>query len=93
MTDFCFMVSDKKEAFNLFSEKISERKKIPIEIIRAELDKFCNYWQEKTRNGKKERWQTEKTFEVQRRLTTWLGNLGKFSGYNTNAPRDFKPIR
>lgn len=40
---------------------------------RRELFKFWNYWTEKDMRGK-ERWRKEKTFEVQRRLTTWLLN-------------------
>lgn len=39
----------------------------------AELDKFVDYWTEKTQSGK-ERWQTEKTFEVDKRLNRWLSN-------------------
>lgn len=80
MKDFVLLVSEKKEEYISFVEKISESKKIPVEIVCRELDKFCNYWQEKTRDGKKERWQTEKTFEVQRRLATWFMNLAKFGG-------------
>lgn len=43
------------------------------ENARRELFKFWNYWTEKDMRGK-ERWRKEKTFEVQRRLTTWLLN-------------------
>ena len=78
MKDFCLMVTEKKDDYVLFCQKIAQSKKIPPEIVRRELDKFCNYWQEKTRDGKKERWQTEKTFEVQRRLATWFGNVSKY---------------
>lgn len=40
---------------------------------KLELFKFWNYWTEKTMKWK-ERWKTEKTFEVKRRLTIWLLN-------------------
>ena len=49
------------------------------ESLRSEVKKFCAYWVERTGDGKKQRWQLEKTFEVRRRLTTWLGNSPKFS--------------
>jgi len=49
-----------------------------IENARRELFKFWNYWTEKDMRGK-ERWRKEKTFEVQRRLTTWLMNTKQFT--------------
>lgn len=44
----------------------------PVETVRQEFARFCLYWCERTPGGKKQRWQTEKTFEVRRRLTTWF---------------------
>lgn len=52
------------------------------ELVESELNKFISYWTEKTINGKKERWQLEKTFEVKKRLATWFGNINKFGGKN-----------
>ena len=46
--------------------------------IRSEIKKFCAYWTEKTLTGKKQRWQTEKAFEIRRRLATWLNRANKF---------------
>lgn len=48
-----------------------------------ELKKFWNYWTEKDMRGK-ERWRKEKTFEVQRRLATWLGNIKTFNSNNSS---------
>lgn len=42
------------------------------DFVRAEVKKFCYYWTERNKSGTKQRWETEKTFEVRRRLTTWL---------------------
>ena len=36
-----------------------------------QLERFFLYWTEPSNNGKKQRWQMEKTFEVGRRLMTW----------------------
>lgn len=41
---------------------------------RAEIKAFVAYWTERSQDGKKMRWQREKTFEVKRRLVTWLNN-------------------
>lgn len=53
---------------------------------REELFKFWNYWTEKDMRGK-ERWRKEKTFEVQRRLTTWLMNTKQFTNKNYEKPK------
>lgn len=45
---------------------------IPDEVIRQEFTNFVRYWAELTPGGRKRRWQTEKTFEVRRRLVTWF---------------------
>ena len=47
-------------------------KGVPIEFARAEFIKFANYWTELTPGGRKQKWETNKTFEVRRRLVTWF---------------------
>lgn len=64
--------TDRAQAFVL---KISERYGLTVENSRAELDKFVNYWREKTKDGKRERWELQKTFEVQKRLATWFSKM------------------
>lgn len=49
-------------------------------ITRREVNKFINYWIELTPSGKKQRWQTEKTFEIMRRLATWFSRVNEFKG-------------
>lgn len=56
------------------------------ENARRELFKFWNYWTEKDMRGK-ERWRKEKTFEVQRRLTTWLLNTKPISNKTYEKPK------
>jgi len=41
---------------------------------------FLSYWTEKNINGKKERWQMEKVFDIKRRFRTWLRNYNNWSG-------------
>ena len=43
-----------------------------------EGSKFLDYWTEKNPNGKKERWQMQKVFDIKRRWTTWQGNQKSF---------------
>ena len=78
MKDFIQMILDKSENYSLFVSSLSERRGTEIEIVRAELDKFISYWTEKTKDGRKQRWETEKVFEVQRRLSTWLSKANEF---------------
>jgi len=46
---------------------------------RQEVKKFVSYWTELNSTGKKQRWQMEKTFEVQRRLATWFSKVNNFN--------------
>lgn len=57
----------------------------PLEWLQQEIQKFYVYWTEPTPNGKKHRWQLQKTFEVRRRLATWLMNTTKFSSSRPHA--------
>jgi phage replication O-like protein O len=54
-------------------------KGIPENIVRREIAKFIAYWTEPNANGTKQRWQLQKTFEVRRRLATWMMNCQKFT--------------
>lgn len=55
----------------------------------TEVKDFCMYWTEKTASGRQERWQLQKTFEVERRLVTWLNKA--FNGFSKNHYQDNKP--
>jgi hypothetical protein len=65
-----------KEYLELFSNDSNK------EFISKEFDKFILYWTEPNATGNKQRWQKETTFEVKRRLTTWLGKVGSFNNSN-----------
>jgi len=78
MEDFKISFTKKNDRYKTLVGAVTARWNIPDSQVNAEIEKFINYWTEKTRDGKKERWQTEKTFEVQRRLTTWFLNANKF---------------
>lgn len=57
-------------------------KGLPANGVRAEVMKFVSYWRELNATGKKERWEMQKTFEVQRRLVTWFNKAFEFQGKN-----------
>jgi hypothetical protein len=57
-----------------FEEKGASKKKIS-----PEFEKFIMYWTEPNPTGKKQRWQMERTFDVKRRLITWLNNTIQFT--------------
>lgn len=42
------------------------------------LRKFCNSWGEKNAGGWKMKWQMQKTFDIKRRLNTWIENSKDF---------------
>jgi len=67
----------KESSFKL-AEFIVEKTGMPMERVVKELVSFRSYWSELNGSGKKQRWELEKTFEVKRRLNTWLRNAGKF---------------
>jgi len=75
MKDFILMVNIKNQSYINFCNSIAISKKLTVEIVQRELDKFVNYWCEKNKTGTKERWEMEKVFEVQRRLATWLSRM------------------
>lgn len=50
-----------------------------IKITGKDIQDFVLYWTEPNKSGTKERWETEKTFDVKRRLLKWLDNKAKWS--------------
>ena len=54
-----------------------EEKKVVI--TRKDIEEFVLYWTEPNKSGTKERWETEKTFDVRRRLIKWMDNKSKWS--------------
>tara|TARA_Y100000004_G_scaffold145069_1_gene165438 strand:- start:415 stop:1056 length:642 start_codon:yes stop_codon:yes gene_type:complete len=62
----------------LQSNYLLEWNRIAEEIKFTDIDRFIDYWTEKSPNGRKMRWQKQKTFDVKRRMTRWeLNNYSK----------------
>ena len=53
------------------------------ELVAREFDKFILYWTEPNKSGTKLRWEQQSTFEVKRRLHTWMGNVRNFISRET----------
>ena len=74
-----------EEKEQLRVKNILEERGLNKQIVDREINKFISYWTEPTKSGKKQRWQTEKTFEVGRRLSTWFGRVKEFSGQSNKG--------
>jgi hypothetical protein len=72
--------------------KISEHYKIDQNVLRVELNKFKSYWVEKNKSGRKMKWELQQTFELRRRIATWLNNAIKFNkaGKSDGLPKMIK---
>lgn len=78
MQEFIKSVKERNLNFQYLLKDLHSTKNIPVDVAGAELDKFTNYWCEKSKSGTKERWELEKTFEVQKRLATWFSRAGQY---------------
>lgn len=83
-----------QEAIDFFSNQNRQadvtallvKRGVPEEAARSEIRKFVSYWTELNKNGTKQRWQLQPTFDVRRRLVTWLGKSG-----GTKSP--YSPVK
>jgi hypothetical protein len=76
-------VNEIKENENKVNKSIlditfSEMVKPHFYDLENEFENFYSYWTEKDKKGK-ERWQSEKFFDISRRIKTWMANKNKFN--------------
>lgn len=55
------------------------------DMLIREMKKFTMYWTEPNKSGTKVKWQLQQTFDVKRRLYTWLGRAGVKAGSSNRA--------
>jgi len=55
---------------------------IPNEVLKKEFQKFVLYWTEPNKTGTKQRWEMQPTFDVKRRLFTWLSKNKDYQSKN-----------
>lgn len=82
-------ITPSQEAKNFFSKKSGYVELLELfsenrdrGLIESEFDKFILYWTEKNKSGTKERWEQQPTFEIKRRLFTWLSKMNQFTSKN-----------
>ena len=66
------MISPLPDDGKEFLQRITEKTGLSKQDVWRNVKAFVLYWTEKSKDGKKERWQMQKTFEVDRRLNTWF---------------------
>lgn len=57
------------------------------------INKFCRYWTETARNGKKMKFEKQETFEVKARLETWRDNAKNWNNGNNQGSNGKVPDR
>ena len=78
-----------KENFNEdFINKLKVKYGITSEELKTETELFILYWTEKSPNWNKEKWEMEKTYEIQRRFYTWLAKNKKWSWSNLKSKKE-----
>lgn len=72
----------------LSKESFIEMLSTHIFDLGGEYDNFYSYWTEKNKLGN-ERWESEKFFDIERRIKTWMNNKTKFNnnGNSNNEPK------
>ncbi len=79
MKDFILIVQAQDMEFDSLAKEIATRFNTDENFVKKEILKFIDYWTELNRSGTKQRWELEKTFEVQKRLSAWFNNINKFN--------------
>ena len=61
------------------AKKIAEKYKSDWNKLLIEINKFSLYWTEPNKSGTKVRWELQQTFDVKRRITTWINKSNEFN--------------
>ena len=74
-----------KKQVSSFYERVLEFEN----LLEGELENFYSYWNEKSLKNGKSRWESEKFFDISRRVKTWMQNQNKFkqNGNSNNEPK------
>lgn len=66
---------------DLLSKLLEKNNKVSKRALWEEIKTFCAYWTELNQTGTRQRWQMQKTFQVDLRLATWFKRAG-FGGFS-----------
>lgn len=71
--------SDESKATKVFLQRLQEmHPEAPKRLLWDEIQRFWSYWTELNATGRKERWEKQETFQVERRLGTWFSKIKDF---------------
>ena len=77
--------SEEAQATRLFLQKLeTDYPNVQKGFIWSEIKKFYLYWTELNSTGRKERWEKQDAFQVDRRLVTWFGKIQQFKRSEIN---------
>ena len=69
----------KNKENNFINQVLAEGLKTTPMIAPDVIDAFCNYWTERNMSGRKMKFEMAKTFDIKRRLSTWIRNKKEWS--------------
>ena len=72
----------KNKENNFINQVLAEGLKTTPMIAPDVIDAFCNYWTERNMSGNKMKFEMSKTFDIKRRLATWIKNNKEWSFKN-----------
>ena len=77
-----YSITPQKKSEEFFNNNNSELRKLFSN--ENDLNSFISYWTELNKSGTKQRWELEKTFEVEKRIKTWISRSNNFPNKNNN---------
>ena len=72
----------KNKEQDFINKVLAEGIKITPMVAPDIIDEFCNYWTERNMSGRKMKFEMAKTFDISRRLRTWIRNKKEWSFEN-----------
>lgn len=72
------IIEIKKNSFRNFVNDYSH-------LLGDQFESFFEYWSESNHKNGKLRWEDQKFFNIERRISTWMSNKNKFSNNNGNS--------
>lgn len=74
MREFIKMCEKKDAQFENYILQVSQKKGLPVSVVKFQIEKFVANWTEVARDGKTQKWEKQETFELSHRLKTWWQN-------------------
>lgn len=78
---------EEKKKEKLFAEQV---RSLTTNLPNSEVQKFIDYWTEKSPRGKKMKFEKQKTFDPAKRLKTWELNYFEWSNQKSKEPQPTK---